>query len=220
MRDADRGTDSVNLRGMATLVQGGDIVGRFTVQNLSAGGALLTGAHDVGHAAPLRLLLELPNGEPLSVGAHVVRRAWLGNLIALAVGFDRLSPKTEDRIQDALVDFLDQRYRAEHPAVLVVDPDEDARLLTVARLAAIGRRSIPCAAPLDAMRLLDAGREPVDAVLVRDGVGTNPELLAWVVENHPGVRPILLVEDRNSDPSAPRLEVARCFPEHLGQVLA
>ena len=36
-----RGAARVGLRATATLLQRGDVVGRFTVQNLSAGGALL-----------------------------------------------------------------------------------------------------------------------------------------------------------------------------------
>lgn len=221
MRETERREQRrVDLQAPAMLLQRGDVVGRFTVQNLSAGGALLTGAHDVAPAAPLRLLLELPNGAPLTVGAHVLRRAQVGNLIALAVGFRHLSQTSEDQIQDAIVELLDRRYRAEHPAVLVVDPDEGHRLALVARLAGLGRRPIPCAAPLDAMCLLDVGDDLVEAVVVRDGIDANPELLAWVAENHPGVKPILLVEDRSSDPCVSSVQVARCFPEHLGDVLA
>ena len=71
------------------------------------------------------------------------------------------------------------------------------------------------------MRVLEAGDEFVGAVVVRDGLdGSHPELLTWVAENHPRVRPILLVEDRGSDPCVSRHEVARCFPEQLVDALA
>lgn len=209
----------VDLAATATLLQRGEAVGRFTVQNLSAGGALLTGAHDVANSAPLRLLLRLPGDEPLAVGAHVRRRARVGSMVALAVSFRHLTTASEDRIQDAVVALLDESYRAEHPAVLVVDEDEDARLAIIAQLGALGRRAIPCAAPLDAIRVLESG-EPVEAVVARDALGTHPELLAWVAENHPELRSILLVEDRSSDPSVAHLRIARCFPEQLGAVLS
>ncbi len=214
-----RGTRRVDLRATATLLQQDVVVGRFTVQNLSAGGALLTGARGVPRSVPLRLVLELPDGVPLSVGARVRRRAQVGNLVALAVAFEHLTQTSEDQIQDAVLGVLDQRYRDEHPAVLVVDSDEVALGVIRAQLRALGRRSIPCRAPLDAMRMLESD-EPLEAVVARDGVGSNPELLAWVADTYPGVRSILLVEDRCSDPSVAHLEIARCFPEHLGQVLA
>lgn len=214
-----RGHRRIELRATATLVQRGEAVGRFTVQNLSAGGALLTGTHDVLRAAPLRLLLELPSGDTLAVGAHVRRKASADGMVALAVVFRHLSPGSEDRIQDAVVALLDDRYRSEHPAVLVVDADEAVRLGIMARVGALGRRSIPCAAPLDAMRVLASG-ETVEAVVARDGGESSPELLAWVAENHPELRPILLVEDRSSDPFVTHLTISRCFPEQLGAALA
>ena len=66
----------------------------------------------------------------------------------------------------------------------------------------------------------DEGVEGAEAVVVLDGADTCPELLVWVAENHPEVRPILLIEDRQSDPSVSHLDVTRCFPEHLTEVLA
>jgi len=207
----------VDLETTATLLERGDPVGRFTVQNLSASGALLTGAHDVQPAAPLRLLLELPDGESLAVGAHVRRRAHAGDTVALAVAFRHLEQGSEDRIQDAVLSLLDASFRSAHPAVLVVDPDPETRGALVGRLEALGRRPIACAAPLDAMRVLEDG-EPIEAVVARDGSDTHPDLLSWVVENHPSVRSVLVVEDRASDPSVRNLRVVRCFPEHLGTI--
>lgn len=212
-----RASRRVDLQTTATLLERGDPVGRFTVQNLSASGALLTGAHDVQPAAPLRLLLELPDGEPLAVGAHVRRRAHAGDTVALAVAFRHLDPASEDRIQDAVLSMLDASFRRTHPAVLVVDPAPDRRRALVAQVDGLGRRGIPCAAPLDAMRILEGG-DPVAAVVARDGVEPHPELLSWVVENHPTVRSVLLVEDRSSDPPVQDLRVARCFPEDLGTI--
>ncbi|MBX3269110.1 MAG: PilZ domain-containing protein [Sandaracinaceae bacterium] len=210
--------DHVDLSATATLLQRGEAVGRFTVQNLSAGGALLTGGHDVARAAPLRLLLELPGGETLAVGAHVRRRARAGDTVALAVAFRHLDPGSEDRIQDAVVRLLDDHRRAEHPPVVVLDTDETVRLELMAHVAALGRRPVPCAAPLDAIRVLESD-ERVEAVVAREG-GGGLELLAWVADNHPESKAILLVEDRASDPAVGHLRVVRCFPEHLSSVLA
>lgn len=221
-RDDRRVHPRISLPTTATLLQRGDVVGRFTVQNLSAGGALLTGGHDVHRVGPLRLLLELPGGEPLAVGAHVRRRASVGNLVALAVAFRHLSQSSEDRIQDAVLQQLDHTFRSDHPAVVIVDSSEAARLELAAGLHALGHRVIPCAAPLTAMQLLQDPEEPIRAVLVRDAPSARPgpELLEWVAECYADVRPILLVEDPASDPSVAHRGVYRCRPEHLDTVLS
>ena len=212
----------ISLPSTATLLQRGDVVGRFTVQNLSAGGALLTGARDVPRSAPLRLLLELPGGEPLAVGAHVRRRATVGNLVALAVAFRHLCQSSEDRIQDAVLEQLDTAFRADHPGVVIVDASEAARLALAEQLHALGCRVIPCAAPLTAMQLLQDPNEPIRAVVVRDSPGARPgpELLEWIAETYEEVRPILLVEDPASDPAVAHHGVHRCRAEHLRTVLS
>ncbi len=203
----------------ALLLQRGGAVGRFTVQNLSAGGAILTGAHDVRRSAPLRVLLEMPSGEALSVGAHVRRRAITGGLVALAVAFRHISEASEDRIQDAMLELLDARNRAEHPAVLVVDADPEARGVLVDCLVEMGRRALSARAPLGALRVLDDPNENVDTVLVREAEPSGLALLEFVAQQYPDVRPVLLVDDPDADPQVPP-GVERCGPEHLGDRLA
>jgi len=207
----------INLGATATLLQRGGQVGRFTVQNLSAGGALLTGASDVARSAPLRVVLELPGGEPLTLGAHVKRRARMGNLVALAVAFRHISEASEDRIQDALLALIDRTHRAEHPAVLVVDASPDVRASLAARVFAIGRRALIAEAPLGALRILDDPDEHVDALLVRE---PGLELLEHVAESYEDVRPFLLVDDPTADPKVAHPRVERCRPEHLADRLA
>ncbi len=205
----------------ATLLQRGGSVGRFMVQNLSAGGALLTGGHDVRTSAPLRVLLELPGGEPLTVGAHVKRRVVEGDLVALAVAFRHMSNSSEDRIQDAMLEMIAAAHRAEHPAVLVVDPSAETRAELATRLRALDRRVLSAEAPLGALRILDDPSEHVDAVIVCEGEGAAPlELLTHVAESYQGVRPILFVADPMADPSVPHPRVMRCGPEHLRDTLA
>jgi hypothetical protein len=209
--------ERVDVPVTAMLLQRGGAVGRFTVQNLSAGGAILTGAHDVRRSAPLRVVLELPSGESLSVGAHVRRRAVAGGLVALAVAFRHVNGASEDRIQDALLELLDAKNRADHPAVLVAEPEADVRADLVGRAVALGRRAIAAEAPLVALRVLDDPRENVSLVLAREGACA--PLLELVAQQYEGVRSVLLVDDPSADPSAPR-GVERCGPEHLPDLLA
>ncbi|HEY8426905.1 MAG TPA: PilZ domain-containing protein [Sandaracinaceae bacterium] len=216
-----RRLERFDLPATAMLVQRGGSVGRFTVQNLSAGGALLTGGHDVRASAPLRVFLELPGMEPLTLGAHVKRRVVHGNLVALAVAFRHISESSEDRIQDALLELLAAAHREEHPAVLVVDPSPDARAELAATIRALDRRVLTAEAPLGALCVLDDPDERVDAVVVRLGDENAPvELLEHVAESYPRVRPILYVADRISDPPVAHPRVQRCGPEHLAEVLA
>lgn len=211
----------IDVPATATVLQRGGSLGRFTVQNLSAGGALLTGGHDVRASAPLRVLLELPGREPMTLGAHVKRRVVDGNLVALAVAFRHITESSEDRIQDALLELIAATHRADHPAVLVVDPSPDARAELVDRIRALDRRVLTAEAPLGALRILDDGSEHVDAVIVREAEGGAPvELLEHVAESYANVRPVLYVADRSADPSVAHPRVQRCGPEHLRDVLA
>lgn len=213
----------IDLPATAMLLQRGGQVGRFTVQNLSAGGALLTGACDVLRSAPLRVLLELPTGEAVAVGAHVRRRARTGDMVALAVAFRHISAASEDRIQDALLELLDRTHRADHPAVLVVDASPEHRADLILRIDALARRVLSAEAPLNALRILDDPDENIDALLVRDS--TDPErpderrpgleLLEHVAESYPGVLPLLMVENRAADPSVSHPRIERCHPEDL-----
>lgn len=208
-----------SLPATAMLLQRGGAVGRFTVQNLSAGGALLTGAHDVARSAPLRVLLELPGGEALTVGAHVKRRAVEGDLVALAVAFRHITEASEDRIQDALLALLDRAHRKDHPAVVVVDSEPGARAAMAARIRGFGRRVLTAEAPLGALTILDNPEEHVDALVAREGFAPGHELLEFVAGSYEDVQPFLLVEDPAADPSIAHPRVFRCDPDHLGDAL-
>jgi len=207
----------VDLHATATLVQRGGQVGRFTVQNLSAGGALLTGGSDVLRSVPIRVVLELPSGEALTLGAHVKRKVKTGNLVALAVAFRHITEASEDRIQDALLALLDRGYRVEHPAVLIVEASPEVRAELAVVVTSLGRRALVAEAPLGALRVLDDPVESVDAVLGRTDC---LELLEHVAETYERVRPLLLVDDPRADPHVAHARIERCRPAHLERLLA
>ncbi len=216
--DERRTRPRVDLSITATLMSRDRPVGRYTVQNLSAAGALLTGAHRVDPDEPCWLLLDLPD-RPISVGARVRRQVDTGAVVAIAVELVHVSEASEDLIQDAVLGLLDSRFRREHPAVLVVDPDASRREVLRQSLQRGGRRAIECEAPLSAMQALSDPHEHIYAVVMRDGPGAHPELLQWVAETRSDVRPILVIEDRKSDPAVSHHGVRRCFPEHLDEHL-
>ncbi|MCC6875681.1 MAG: PilZ domain-containing protein, partial [Sandaracinaceae bacterium] len=191
----------------ARLFQRGAALGRFAVQNLSAGGALLTGAHEVRRSAPLRLVLEMPDGSMLTVGGHVTRSARNESLVALAIAFRHLDAGSEDRIQDAILQRLDHGFRATHPAVLVVDREHERRERLAQRARASGRRVSTSEAPLGALSILDDPGEHVDTLVVPLSMRERgAELLALVAESYPAVHPVRVV-DEDGDPGAPSARV-------------
>lgn len=214
----DRGPGGFDLGATALLFQRGASVGRFTVQNLAAGGALLTGAHEVRRSAPLRMVVEMPGGVSFTVGGHVTRQARTGNLVALRVAFRHLDVASEDRIQEAIMEDLALRDRLSHPAVLIMELARSEREALEARVRACGRRVRSASTPLAALQILDDPKEHIDTLLARDSQRAL-ELLAMVASSYAGVRPVLYVDDPRADPALPAARVQRCAPAQLAAML-
>jgi hypothetical protein len=113
----DRRTNHrVDLDGRAVVFQRGDRVGQYTLQNISAGGALISGDHDVRPGHLVHVLIDLETGvETMSLTASV-RRAnnqgngnGDGNGVGLAISFPVLSADQEDAIHDAVLRALVRR---------------------------------------------------------------------------------------------------------------
>ncbi len=170
-------------------------LGRFVVQNLSAGGALLTGRRDVSADERVRVVLPFPGREPLVLDGRVARRASAPNqLVALAIEFRHRSPRTEDAIQEALVSELDRRAHVRAPTVLVIQDGEEIcrRLAQDAR--AFGRPVRIASTPLDAVRWLEDPEAPIDVAFVDVSAGEvdGLALLRFLADEYPTVRRILL----------------------------
>jgi len=186
-------TDQLPLT--AVLFRRDAALGRFTVQNLSAGGALLTGRRDVAVDERVRVLLPLPGRAPLVVDGKIARRATAGSdLVVLAVQFRHRSPSSEDAIQEALVRELSRRAELETPSVLVVQDSAELSERLRSDLASLGRRVHVATTPLDAIRWLEDPVERVDVAFVDvsagdvDGLG----LMRFLHEEHPTVRRVLV----------------------------
>ncbi|GMV14194.1 MAG: PilZ domain-containing protein [Myxococcales bacterium] len=96
----------------AVLLRGGAAGGRFDVANLSAAGALLIGASELGRGDHALLRLEAPGCEPVVVHARIVRGGDGDGVNALAVEFRHRSPDTEDAIQDVVLSALEEDARS------------------------------------------------------------------------------------------------------------
>lgn len=170
-------------------------LGRFVVQNLSAGGVLLTGRQDVEADERVRVFLPLPGREPLVLEGRIARRALAANdLVALAVEFQRPSPGTEDAIQEALVSELTRRATGGAPKVLVLQDSEELCERLRQDLLALGRRVHVARTPLDAVRCLEDPDGGVEAAVVDVSVGDvdGLALMRFLREEYPTVRRILL----------------------------
>lgn len=87
----------------AVLLDEGVELGHYLVQNLSAGGALLTGDDGPELGSLLTVLLEIEGQTPFELAGHVIRRKErLGQLSAIAVAFEHESGYTEDLILSAM----------------------------------------------------------------------------------------------------------------------
>jgi hypothetical protein len=102
----------VDLPAVAVVVRGGVDAGRFLVQNLSAAGALLTGAPSVQVGDSVLVRIEVQGHAPVVVNARVKRRAETEDVTALALEFRHRSPDTEDAIQEAVLWALEEAEKS------------------------------------------------------------------------------------------------------------
>ncbi len=115
--------ERIDLDKKAVVFQRGNPVGRYTLQNLSASGALITGERDLGKGHLVHLLIHLESDrEPMGISAsiHEVRKANQG--IDLALTFPSLSADQEDRIHDAVLKLLVRDRLEDRAPVLVFEP--------------------------------------------------------------------------------------------------
>ena len=192
--------------------------GRFSVRNLSAGGAL------IGPEAPLepcvaedvlytrargqldadilfetekavRVVLELPGMDAVPLRAHVVRldhdRAG-GPTVALAFSHDH--PDTEDIIQDAVLRALERQQRRRVSSVLVVDDERGIRDALARELAQLNREALLAASLAEARRRLESRGSTIEAAIIDVVLGHDLglELVDLLAESYPEVRRIVM----------------------------
>ena len=138
-----RSNHRVDLDGRAVLFQRGDHVGQYALENISAGGALISGARDVRPGHLVHVLIDFATGaETMSVTGSV-RRARVrkngnggengngfanGNSVGLAISFPVLSADQEDAIHDAVLRALVRRdEKAARLPLLVFEPRRRVR---------------------------------------------------------------------------------------------
>ncbi|MBW2190979.1 MAG: PilZ domain-containing protein [Deltaproteobacteria bacterium] len=124
-----RSNHRVDLDGRAVLFQRGDHVGQYTLENISAGGAMVTGDRDLRPGHLVHLLIDLATGEDtMSLTGSVRRLRDKNNGVSLAIAFPVLSADQEDAIHNAVLRALLRREAAaSHLPVLVFEPRRRVR---------------------------------------------------------------------------------------------
>jgi hypothetical protein len=128
-----RSNHRVDLDGRAVLFQRGDHVGQYTLENISAGGALISGDRDLRPGHLVHMLIDFQTGEETMSLTGSVRRVrdngnGNGNGVGLAISFPVLSADQEDAIHDAVLRALLRRdAQAQRLPLLVFEPRRRVR---------------------------------------------------------------------------------------------
>jgi hypothetical protein len=141
-----RRDQQVDLDGRAVLFQRGDRLGQYTLRDISAGGAIVSGEREdvrPGHLVHVLVDLERGNG-PMSLTGAIRRARGSTNGDAetsgLAISFPTLSADQEDAIHDAVLRALVRRETsASQRPLLVFEPRRRVREEIESEVRSFGR---------------------------------------------------------------------------------
>jgi hypothetical protein len=175
----------------ATLFSDDARCGDYLVQNLSAGGALLTHGPPIPAGAMLRVLLVGPSAGGLSVNCVALRTGTTADgASTIAVRFTDVPAKIQDVLQNAVLRAIE---RSKDPAVLVAHPRPLFLASLAKALVARRRRVILAVTPLEIIRWLCDPETKVE-VMVVDPSERSLDILDFVREEFPEVRRVTLHE--------------------------
>jgi len=147
----------VDLDGRAVLFQRGDHVGQYTLENISAGGAMVSGDRDLRPGHLVHLLIDLETGEDtMSLTGSVRRVRDKNNGVGLAIAFPVLSADQEDAIHNAVLRALLRRdaNTAQRP-LLVFEPRRRVREEIESEIRSFGLPVLGVDSLADAVRELE-----------------------------------------------------------------
>ena len=186
-----RSNHRVDLDGRAVLFQRGDRVGQYTLENISAGGALIYGSRDLRPGHLVHLLIDLATGgETMSLTGSVrrVRDQLNGsgngrgnrNGVGLAISFPVMSADQEDAIHDAVLRALLRRdAKTERVPLLVFEPRRRVREEIESEIRSFGIPVLAVDSLADAVRELE-GEETQYSGLVIHSVTHDPRSMEVV----------------------------------------
>ena len=167
-------------------------VGRYAVQNLSLGGALLHGAPGMAPGHDVEVLLRLPgSGEVLLDGRVLRSRRVAPSHAEFAVRFGEIDVDAEDAIESIVEREL---VRARHPVVVVAGLRRSVRRMVERAARRRGLEPLPAYTPLEMIRLL----ENLNVRVVAVALGTRSarirpiEMASFLASLYPQVRRVLV----------------------------
>ena len=165
----------VDLDGHAVLFQRGDPIGQYALENLSAGGAFISGERDLRPGHLVHVLIDLAVGDqPMSMTGSIHRVRDAENGVSLAIHFPAISADQEDAIQDAVLRALLRRDdQAARLPLLVFEPRSRVRQEIEAEIRSFGLPVFSVDSLDDAVRELE-GEEVDYAGIVIHSVTHDP----------------------------------------------
>lgn len=147
----------VDLNGRAVLFHRGDPVGQYALENLSAGGVMVSGEGDLRPGHLVHVLIDLSAGEQTMSLTGSIRRVRGGtNGSGVAIAFPSLSADQEDAIQDAVLRALLRRDAGTgRPPLLVFEPRRRVREEIEAEIRSFGIPARGVESLADAVRELE-----------------------------------------------------------------
>lgn len=176
--------------------------GSYIVENLSWGGAYLSGGPAIRAGEDVKVVIELEKG-PAEVRARVLRSEAQVRDASLALRFEEPSRRARDAIGAAVADALaraaeDSSVRAE-PTVLVVDDSLLVREALARDLRCFGWEAACFSTPLDALTFLDRPEACIRVALVNHaGPSHARDLLTYLADDRPAIRRVLMQDGRPS----------------------
>jgi CheY-like chemotaxis protein len=190
----------------ATAWIGGICKGSYLLDNLSLGGAYLTGGPAIRTGTQVKLHLELPGGTAVEVNGTVLRSDRQVRDFAVAVVFEALSEAARIAIGGAVTASLDAAARESlahpSPAVLVVDHSLLVREKLIRDIRTAGVEAISFSTSVDAIEFLHRPDCRVRLALVDlAGVPSGKAVIEFLADQRPSTHRVLLSDA--AEPAAP-----------------
>lgn len=164
-----RSNHRVDLDGRAILFQRGDRVGQYTLENISAGGAMVSGDRNLRPGHLVHLLIDLDTGgETMSLTGSVRRSRDASNGVALAISFPIMSADQEDAIHNAVLRALVRREAiAVQLPLLVFEPRRRVREEIESEIRSFGFSVLGVDSLGDAVRELEGDETEYAGLIIR-----------------------------------------------------
>jgi CheY-like chemotaxis protein len=183
--------------------------GSYIVDNLSLGGAYLSGGPAILPNTQIELIVQLAN-EGVTINGRVLRSDKQVRDFGIAVAFESLSELAHTAVGGAVSTALEiaARESLEHPAptVLVVDHSLLVREKLTRDIRAVGSEAVCFSTSIDAIEFLNRPDCRVRLALIDGafielaGSSSGRELVAFLAEERPQIRRVLMCDGGLSQP--------------------